>query len=471
MIARKRTIRATVCLALMACCLGGCARWNWPKPPVPDVKPIREQRADQAIREFETRRNEAMYGAALSAWRQGDHAKSRELLTILASRAPTYRAAQVTLVEQLLNDDETAEAVVQAKAAVERFPKDPQLVQLLGIAYATAGDESAANECIERSAELETKVTGEPGQTPRPIAQPADSGKIAPLKNAHAVQLDAQLLMAEICIGLGQVSEAVTRLERLLKNYPEDSETHHTLARALEAAGRSTEAIAYFERAAELAPENHAYTLSYDEAASNEPARLSPVVRMAKPVERNKPKGLAKSQASGSTAQLASAVSDLKPAKDVVIKKTRLKAAASGQSADDLVRQGTAALTAGATASAANYFEQAIQAASDNEELAVTMAVTALRHEQPELAVQLATRALEQHPKSAALYRVIGTAQYQLEHFKAAQVALEQALSLDNSHALSYFLMGCTLSKLGQTEAADWHYGQAKQLDARYARP
>jgi tetratricopeptide (TPR) repeat protein len=40
---------------------------------------------------------------------------------------------------------------------------------------------------------------------------------------------------------------------------------------------------------------------------------------------------------------------------------------------------------------------------------------------------------------------------------------------LDNTHALSYFLMGSTLAKLGEREAAAKHFEQARALDPKFA--
>jgi hypothetical protein len=39
---------------------------------------------------------------------------------------------------------------------------------------------------------------------------------------------------------------------------------------------------------------------------------------------------------------------------------------------------------------------------------------------------------------------------------------------LDNSAGLSYFLMGCTLKKLDQPEAAASHFARAAELDPRF---
>jgi tetratricopeptide (TPR) repeat protein len=95
--------------------------------------------------------------------------------------------------------------------------------------------------------------------------------------------------------------------------------------------------------------------------------------------------------------------------------------------------------------------------------------VSAIKHDELELAVEIAQSGIKAFPESAGLYRALGTAQYRLGDLTEAKAACEQALSLDKAHPLSYFLMGSTLKKLGQTEAAEQYFRQARQLDARYS--
>jgi Tfp pilus assembly protein PilF len=91
-----------------------------------------------------------------------------------------------------------------------------------------------------------------------------------------------------------------------------------------------------------------------------------------------------------------------------------------------------------------------------------------LRHNQPELAIRILEEAKSRFPQNAAIPRSLGAAYYRSGDFKAAQTVLNQAIALDKSCALSYLLMGCTLSKLGQSAAAEEHFRQAQLLDPRY---
>ena len=69
------------------------------------------------------------------------------------------------------------------------------------------------------------------------------------------------------------------------------------------------------------------------------------------------------------------------------------------------------------------------------------------------------------HP---AVFRTLGVAHYRLGDYSSSQLALQQALSLDSASALTYFLTGCTLAKLGQSESAEACFRQARAIDPAY---
>ncbi len=133
-----------------------------------------------------------------------------------------------------------------------------------------------------------------------------------------------------------------------------------------------------------------------------------------------------------------------------------------------LLEQGRAALAAGSPQTAIGYFHRAAATKPDNPQIPVSAAAIALRADSPHVAVELLTPAAKQFPRSAAVQRMLGAAYYRTGDYKSSQVALQQALSLDNSSALSYLLLGCALAKLGQQEAAEENFRQAGMLDPRY---
>ncbi|REJ66633.1 MAG: hypothetical protein DWQ31_14420 [Planctomycetota bacterium] len=100
-----------------------------------------------------------------------------------------------------------------------------------------------------------------------------------------------------------------------------------------------------------------------------------------------------------------------------------------------------------------------------------TQAVQLLRSAQPDAAATRIRAALARGKASADLYRTLAVAEYRLENYQASQSALQQALSLDNGHPLSYFLMGFTLQRLGDSDGAAWHFRRAEAIDPKYVSP
>jgi len=134
-----------------------------------------------------------------------------------------------------------------------------------------------------------------------------------------------------------------------------------------------------------------------------------------------------------------------------------------------LIADGCGALAAGDAEAARSHFQKAVALEPDNPQIPLSAAVAALRHDHPVLAIELLEPICDGTSGSASRWRVLGAAHYRQGDFQASQTALEQALSLDKGNALSYFLMGLTLSKLGEPEAAERHFRQAERLDPRYA--
>jgi Flp pilus assembly protein TadD len=113
-------------------------------------------------------------------------------------------------------------------------------------------------------------------------------------------------------------------------------------------------------------------------------------------------------------------------------------------------------------------FYRAASAHPDDQQIPLDAAVYSLRQDRPEAAIAIATAGLQNFPDSPALYRVLGMAQYRHMEFAAARVSLGRALSLDKSNALAYFLMGSTLARLGEADAARQQFDEAARLDPRY---
>ena len=133
-----------------------------------------------------------------------------------------------------------------------------------------------------------------------------------------------------------------------------------------------------------------------------------------------------------------------------------------------LLRSADEALTRGDTPAALAQIRAAAQSNPQDPQIPISAGALLLRQNHPQEAAGLMAESAQQFPNCPAIHRMLGTAQYRLGDYQRAQVAFQQALSLDKSSALSYFLMGCTLAKLGQQGAAEAHLRQAEMLDPRY---
>jgi Flp pilus assembly protein TadD len=225
---------------------------------------------------------------------------------------------------------------------------------------------------------------------------------------------EARLLLAEVEIAASHPDEARKQAEQVVKLQPDDPQAHYTLGLALDSAGKPAEAAVHYEQAAKLDPQNDVYAASYQTA-------------QRKPAEGPAP---------------------LPPG---------IEAVAIGKSAAEETPEETW-----------KRYQQEQAAHPHDAQIAIGAAVLSLRSNQPKLAVRILSGAAQQFPGNAAILRNLGVAHFRLGDYHASQVALQQAITLDKSSALSYFLLGCTLAKLGQEQAADAEFRQAELLDPRY---
>ena len=453
----RRATNLLLILALVAS--GGCAAWPQMQAPVPDVKPARKARSAQLVKEYSQHRDEAQYQAALSAWNQGNTETCRELIDTLLERTPEHRNGRLLLIQMHLLEQELVEARTAADKLAKDFPADAEVLHEQGLVCEASGDVEQAARCYRRAVQIdpknETYATSLAGIADSDGQDSSETRRSQRQATATAApesdRLSAALLRAEVSLALGEADAARRLVEEALAQMPSQAELESLLARICRQTGDATDAMAHSRRAADLRAGRKVQPASYA-AGSKRPGQAdddSESIAGDKKIPR--PNWPATSASAARSISSKSAES------------SRAQA-----SVEELLRHGEAALATDAPAAARGYFQRAIAAAPDDENVAVSAAVAALRHNHPELAAQLAQSALPHWPKSAVLYRTLGMAEYRLEHWQAAQAALRQALSLDNSQALSYFLLGCTLSKLGQDQEAERNFSQARQLDTRY---
>ncbi|MEN6450449.1 MAG: tetratricopeptide repeat protein [Thermoguttaceae bacterium] len=270
---------------------------------------------------------------------------------------------------------------------------------------------------------------------------------------------DAHLLMTEVLLEQEDSQAAYAHAKAALDIAPNDAEVQYTMGVATDALGQSADALGYFERAAKMDPRNETFAAAYQSAQE--------MVREQMPGDRSvtldrggknrsaEPHGEVQQAGYATTAVAADSSAGNNPA---------------GPAGDpaDLLRKGQDALAADSPQVAIDCFRQAVAAKPDNPQIPLSAAAAALRANRPEMAVELLAAAAKQFPTCAAIHRMLGAAYYRAGDYPSSQLALQQALSLDKSSALSYLLMGCTLAKLGQQQAAENHFRQARTLDPRY---
>lgn len=289
---------------------------------------------------------------------------------------------------------------------------------------------------------------------------------------------DSRLLMAEVLLADGKAAESLGHVQRVLNANPEDAHAHYMMGVVLDATGQSTGASAHYQKAYELEPSRRLYRLAC--SPPGVPPTHAPLPPGRSPAEAGAASHAEVSAAIGGAAEpplppvreprVSTAGFSLPGGSDSTkyVDQTDRSGSNANRSAMDLINDGRAVLREGSPAVALEYFRRARQLQPDNPQIAITSAVCALESNQPEMAVALLEEASVAYPRSAALCRTLGLAHYRCGDYRASQLVLQQSLSLDNSSALAYFLMGCVLNKLGQHQPAEAHLRQARLLDPRY---
>jgi tetratricopeptide (TPR) repeat protein len=282
---------------------------------------------------------------------------------------------------------------------------------------------------------------------------------------------DGRLLMAELLLEEQNFDAAAKQAREILQAQPDDAQAEHVLATILDAAGKPAEARAHFDRAAKLDPNNETFRLSCQLAAGAAlggpaPAAAAQVKASSTAVKQGSPSQKSRAPVKDASLQAAGYAT----ASDSAHSGDSHDTADSLESAhvEETFYRLEAALSTSKLVEARAAVEDLMDMAPDNPQIRLRAAVIALRHRRPELAAEIAKEATIRFPKSPEAYRLLGTAVYRQGRYAEAQSAFQAALSLDNTAALSYFLMGCTLQKLNQTDAAASHFARAAELDARF---
>jgi predicted Zn-dependent protease len=103
-----------------------------------DITPVRAQRQEQAVAQFEKDRTEAQFQAALSHWEQGHLEDCEQLLAGIVKREPQHVAAGLLLAEVKLavnQPDQAAEVLKRTLASRPATEQDRLSAAVLALRY------------------------------------------------------------------------------------------------------------------------------------------------------------------------------------------------------------------------------------------------------------------------------------------------------------------------------------------------
>jgi Tfp pilus assembly protein PilF len=145
--------RGMACGSVVLLLISGCAGWkqNTQKPTVTEQ---REDRAADAVRNFENRRDAAQLEAALDRWRQGNAPMAESMLLAIVRRRPDNYDARMRLAELLWSRSDAA-AEPHLRAILEAEPNRAEAHHALGLLLEGTGRADEARQHLAKAAELE----------------------------------------------------------------------------------------------------------------------------------------------------------------------------------------------------------------------------------------------------------------------------------------------------------------------------
>ncbi len=429
----KRSGRSLGGITLLAVTLAGCASLKTLGPPVEDVSEKRRQRSQESAQQFNRHRDLAEFEAARVRWEEGDSRGCAEILQRILTRSPDHLEARLLLAESLLADNRPSEAIPYLEPALAAHPSDARVYHLMGSLLDSIGQKADALVYYEQATTLR------PNDEVYAVCYQTLASEEAAEGPPQNVSVDG-LPTSPRSPALGEGLPTSPRPRPEVSSNPGSprSGERPSTVRILSGEKGTSPSSERTSPEASLSSRLHASRID-DSSPRESPKRFVP--------DANCPDCIGDASSAAGNAYAGDT---------------------AYASAAELIEQGVSAMSDGTTALAFAHFREAIALKPDDPRIPISAATSALRHNQPEVAVALLEPLLEVFADSAAIRRILGAAHYRLGDYESSQVVLQQALSLDKSSGLSYFLMGCTLAKLGQLTAAETHFGQARRLDPRY---
>jgi tetratricopeptide (TPR) repeat protein len=141
---RETCFAGLLTLAGFSALLSGCASLKFPHQPVEEVSEKRIERTEDALSDFETRRDQAQYYAAISYWERADYQGCEETLKSLLRRNPEHRDSRLLLGDLYQHQNRPRLALSQLQEALNRYPEDPQVLEAMALMLETQGNQQGA---------------------------------------------------------------------------------------------------------------------------------------------------------------------------------------------------------------------------------------------------------------------------------------------------------------------------------------
>lgn len=123
----------------------------------PTLSETREQRLREVAADFDRRRDEAQYQAALNRWRQDDATGCREALGQLLARTPSHCKALLLLADVEMSEGSPKAALEEARQVLALEPKNAEAHHVMGLALDALGETAAAIAHYEQATRLDSQ--------------------------------------------------------------------------------------------------------------------------------------------------------------------------------------------------------------------------------------------------------------------------------------------------------------------------
>ncbi len=282
-----RAVRAaTIVLVLIAASLAGCTSVTNRTGTGEDVHALRGERQKGIVADFDARRDDAQYQAAVGRLRCGDVDDARIVLETILARRADYLPARLLLAELLLESNQPALALEHTRFVIERAPDVATARHIEGLVLEAMGRSDEALASFQQATDLEPKneiyrlsfqtSADQIARSHAPVAVPSPANVEATLAAAtaalqrNAPEESIQLLSAALevtpsdarlwrALGVshyrrGAYGEAQVVLAKAVSLDATDPLSYFLLGATLRQLGRTSESERHLTAAAEIDP-------------------------------------------------------------------------------------------------------------------------------------------------------------------------------------------------------------------------